>query len=166
MNRRQVLSLLVENTPGVVSRISGLFSRRGFNIDGFSVGVTTDSRYTRVTVVATGDELVLEQIENQLSKLEDVIDIKVLKDGESVERELILVKVAAKPEDRSAIYSIVDIFHGKVSDVSKSSMIIEMTGEFRKIDAFLDLLQEYEILELARTGMTGLSRGDDDVIKL
>lgn len=166
MNRRQVLSLLVENTPGVVSRISGLFSRRGFNIDGFSVGVTTDSRYTRVTVVATGDELVLEQIENQLSKLEDVIDIKVLKDGESVERELILVKVSAKPEDRQALYAIVDIFHGKVSDVSKTSMIIEMTGEWRKIDAFLDLLQEYEILELARTGMTGLSRGDEDVIKL
>ncbi len=95
VERRQVLSLLVENTPGVVSHISGLFSRRGFNIDSFSAGVTADPRFTRVTVVARGDELVLEQIQKQLAKLEDVIDIKKLKEGNSVCRELILVKLRA-----------------------------------------------------------------------
>ncbi len=166
MIRRQVFSLLVENTPGVVSHISGLFSRRGFNIDGFSVGVTADSRYTRVTIAASGDEQILEQIEKQLAKLEDVVDIKELEDGKSVKRELILLKVAAEPNQRQAIFSTVDIYHGRVLDVSKTSLIIEMTGEWRKIDAFLELMHEYEILELARTGMTGLSRGDEDVIKL
>ncbi len=166
VDRRQVFSLLVENTPGVVSHISGLFSRRSYNIEGFSVGVTADSRYTRVTVVASGDEQVLEQIENQLAKLEDVVDIKQLKEGESVTRELILVKVSATDKDRSQIFSTVDIFRGKVLDVGKSSLIIEMTGEWRKLDAFLDLMQDYEILELARTGITGLSRGSDDVVKL
>ncbi len=166
MSRKQAYSLLVENTPGVVSHISGLFSRRGFNIDGFSVGVTADSRYTRVTIVASGDEQILEQIEKQLAKLEDVIDIKELKEGESVKRELILVKVAVKPEERQQVFASVDIYHGRVLDVSKTSLIIEMTGEWRKIDAFLELMSEYEILELARTGITGLSRGDEDVIKL
>ncbi len=166
MESRLVLSLLVENTPGVVSHISGLFSRRGFNIDGFSVGVTADSRYTRVTVVATGDSQVLEQIEKQLAKLEDVVDIKELKQGESVKRELILVKVHAEPEDRQSILSTVEIYHGRILDVSATSLIIEMTGEKNKLDSFLDLMSDFEILELARTGMTGLSRGEDDVVKL
>ncbi len=166
MDRRLVLSLLVENTPGVVSHISGLFSRRGFNIDGFSVGVTADARYTRVTIVATGDTQVLEQIEKQLAKLEDVVDIKELKAGESVKRELILVKVHAEPEDRETILATVNIYHGRILDVSKTSLIIEMTGDKGKIDSFLDLMRSYEILELARTGMTGLSRGEDDVVKL
>ncbi len=166
MGRRQVLSLLVENTPGVVSHVSGLFSRRGFNIEGFSVGVTADSRYTRITVVASGDQLVLEQIEKQLAKLEDVVDIKELKEGESVRRELILVKVHALPDDRQLIISMVDIYHGRIVDISSTSMIIEMTGDKTKLDSFLELISEYEILELARTGATGLSRGEDDVIKL
>ncbi len=166
VERRLVLSLLVENTPGVVSHISGLFSRRGFNIDGFSVGVTVDSRYTRVTIVATGDSQVLEQIEKQLAKLEDVVDIKELKAGESVKRELILVKVHADPDDRQAILSTVEIYHGRILDVSATSLIIEMTGEKNKLDSFLDLMSDFEILELARTGMTGLSRGEDDVVKL
>ncbi len=166
MVKRKVFSLLVENTPGVVSRISGLFSRRGFNIEGFSVGVTADSRYTRVTIVSSGDLLVLEQIEKQLAKLEDIVDIKELKDGESVNRELILVKLHALPEDRQTIIATANVFRAKIVDVGKSSMIIEMTGDWRKIDAFLDLMSAYEILELARTGITGLSRGEDDVIKL
>ena len=98
--RRQVLSILVENTSGVLSRVSGLFSRRGYNVDSITAGVTTDPRYTRMTIVTSGDELILEQIEKQLAKLEDVIDIKQLRDGESVCRELILVKVHAGEEDR------------------------------------------------------------------
>jgi len=161
--RRQVLSLLVENTPGVVSHISGLFSRRGFNIDSFSAGVTADPRFTRVTVVARGDEQILEQIQKQLAKLEDVIDIKELEEGNSVCRELILVKLRAKDTDRQAILSVANIFRAKIVDVSSDSMVIELTGDQSKLDAFIDLVRGYDILELARTGETGLSRGDKDV---
>ena len=148
--RRQVLSLLVENNPGVTSHISGLFSRRGYNIDSFSSGVTADPRYTRITIVASGDEQILEQIEKQLAKLEDVVDI-------------ILVKIRAKDTERQPILNVTEIFHGKIVDVTNDSMVIELTGHQDKLEAFLDLLQGYDILELARTGITGLSRGTADV---
>lgn len=161
--RRQVLSLLVENNPGVTSHISGLFSRRGYNIDSFSSGVTADPRFTRITIVASGDEQILEQIEKQLAKLEDVVDIKKLEPGLSVTRELIMVKIRAGVAQRQPILNITEIFHGKVSDVTHDAMIIELTGQQDKLDAFLELLKEYEILELARTGITGLSRGTADV---
>ena len=161
--RRQVLSLLVENTAGVTSHISGLFSRRGYNIDSFSSGVTADPKYTRITIVASGDELILDQIEKQLSKLEDVLDIKKLEQGTSVTRELILVKIRAKDTDRQAILNVTEIFHGKVVDVTHDSMVIELTGHQDKLDAFMDLRTGYEILELARTGITGLTRGSSDV---
>lgn len=164
--KRQVLSILVENTAGVTSRISGLFSRRRYNIDSFSSGVTADPRYTRITIVTSGDELVLEQIEKQLAKLEDVLDIKKLEPDNSVTRELIMVKIRAKDTDRQAILNVTEIFHGKVVDVTHDSMIIELTGKQAKLDSFLDLLQGYEILELARTGLTGLTRGCDDVTYL
>ena len=163
---RQVLSILVENTAGVTSRISGLFSRRRYNIDSFSSGVTADPRFTRITIVTSGDELVLEQIEKQLAKLEDVLDIKKLEPDNSVTRELIMVKIRAKDTDRQAILNVTEIFHGKVVDVTHDSMIIELTGKQAKLDSFLDLLQGYEILELARTGLTGLTRGCDDVTYL
>lgn len=161
--RRQVLSLLVENTAGVTSHISGLFSRRGYNIDSFSAGVTADPKYTRITIVASGDDQILEQIEKQLAKLEDVLDIKKLEHGNSVTRELILVKIRAKDTDRQAILNVSEIFHGKIVDVTHDSMVIELTGHQEKLDAFLDLLVGYEILELARTGITGLTRGSSDV---
>ena len=161
--RRQVLSLLVENTPGVTSHISGLFSRRGYNIDSFSSGVTADPKYTRITIVASGDELILDQIEKQLLKLEDVLDIKKLEQGSSVTRELMLVKIRAKDTDRQAILNVTEIFHGKVVDVTHDSMVIELTGQQAKLEAFMDLLAGYEILELARTGITGLTRGSADV---
>lgn len=164
--KRQVLSILVENTAGVTSRISGLFSRRRYNIDSFSSGVTADPRFTRITIVTSGDELVLEQIEKQLAKLEDVLDIKKLEPDSSVTRELIMVKIRAKDTDRQAILNVTEIFHGKVVDVTHDSMIIELTGKQAKLDSFLDLLQGYEILELARTGLTGLTRGCDDVTYL
>ena len=164
--RKQVLSLLVDNTPGVTSRISGLFSRRGYNIDSFSSGETSDPRYTRITIVATGDELILEQIQKQLAKLEDVRDIKVLEDGSSVTRELILVKIRALDTQRQAIVNVADIFHGKIVSVTTDSMIVELTGTQSKLDAFMDLLGGYEILELARTGLTGLTRGSSDVVYL
>ena len=164
--RKQALSILVENTSGVLSHISGLFSRRGYNIDSFSSGVTADPRYTRITIVASGDEQILEQIEKQLAKPEDVRDIKKLEPGTSVTRELILVKIKAKDTERQAILSVTNIFHGKVVDVTNDSMVIELTGHQDKLDAFMDLLQGYEILELARTGITGLTRGSADVTYL
>lgn len=164
--RKQVLSLLVENNPGVTSHISGLFSRRGYNIDSFSSGVTADPRYTRITIVTSGDEQILEQIEKQLAKLEDVVDIKQLETGSSVTRELILVKIKAKDTERQPILNVTEIFHGKVVDVTHDSMVIELTGHQDKLDAFLDLLSGYEILELARTGITGLSRGISDVVMI
>ena len=164
--RKQALSILVENTSGVLSHISGLFSRRGYNIDSFSSGVTADPRYTRITIVASGDKQILEQIEKQLAKLEDVRNIKKLEPGTSVTRELILVKIKAKDTERQAILSVTNIFHGKVVDVTNDSMVIELTGHQDKLDAFMDLLQGYEILELARTGITGLTRGSADVTYL
>ena len=164
--RKQALSILVENTSGVLSHISGLFSRRGYNIDSFSSGVTADPRYTRITIVASGDEQILEQIEKQLAKLEDVRNIKKLEPGTSVTRELFLVKIKAKDTERQAILSVTNIFHGKVVDVTNDSMVIELTGHQDKLDAFMDLLQGYEILELARTGITGLTRGSADVTYL
>ncbi len=157
MNR--VFSLLVDNTPGVLSRISGLFSRRGYSIDSITAGVTADSRFTRITIVASGDELILSQIEKQVRKLEDVIEIKVLREGESVYRELIMVKVRADAAQRAEIISVADIFRAKVVDVEKESLMLELTGNQSKLEAFLNLLDGYEILELARTGITGLSRG-------
>ena len=161
--QKRLLSLLVDNTAGVLSRISGLFSRRGYNIDSLSVGVTADERYSRMTVVCSGDELILEQITKQLAKLVDVRDIKVLEPDNSVSRELVLVKVAAKPEQREAIISIANIFRANVIDVAKESLVIELTGSKSKLGAFVKLLEDYEILELARTGITGLSRGAADI---
>ena len=162
--RSQVFSLLVDNNPGVLSRIAGLFSRRGYSIDSITAGATTDTRFTRITVVASGDELILSQIEKQVRKLEDVVDIKVLKDGESVYRELIMVKLRANASQRGEIISVADIFRAKIVDVEEDSLIIELTGTQSKLEAFLNLLRGYEILELARTGITGLSRGSKDCL--
>ena len=125
---QRVYSLLVDNTPGVLSRISGLFSRRGYSIDSITAGVTADPRFTRITIVASGDELILSQIEKQVRKLEDVIEIKVLKEGESVYRELIMVKVRANAAQRAEIIAVADIFRAKVVDVEKESLILELTG--------------------------------------
>jgi acetolactate synthase-1/3 small subunit len=166
MESKKVLSILVENTPGLTSRISGLFSRRGYNIDSFSAGVTADPRYTRVTIVTHGEDQILEQIEKQVSKLTEVVDLKVLEHGTSVKRELMLVKISARNSDRQDVLTIVEIFHGKVVDVTHDSMILELTGNQDKLEAFLDMLGDYDILELARTGLTGLSRGTEDVVIL
>lgn len=160
---QRVYSLLVDNNPGVLSRIAGLFSRRGYSIDSITAGVTADPRFTRITIVASGDELILSQIEKQVRKLEDVIEIKVLKLEDSVYRELIMVKILADPAQRAEIVSLADIFRAKIVDVEKESLMVELTGTQSKLEAFLNLLDGYEILELARTGITGLSRGIKDV---
>ncbi len=162
-DRKVVFSVLVENNSGVLSHVSGLFSRRGYNIHSFSAGVTADHRLTRMTIVCSGDEQILEQIEKQLCKLEDVLFVKKLKPEESVCRELILVKVSADVETREHIISLADVFRANIIDVTKESLIIELTGNTDKLDAFIDLLSDYQILELARTGITGLSRGAADI---
>lgn len=161
--QRRVFSLLVDNTAGVLSRIAGLFSRRAYNIDSLTVGETADPRYSRMTVVATGDATDLRQIQSQLNKLIDVVDIKVLKAQESVIRELILVKVRVTSAQRDEVISISNIFRANIIDVSKDSLIVELTGEESKLEAFMNMLDGIEILEVARTGVTGLSRGSDDV---
>ena len=161
--KKRVLSLLVDNTAGVLSRIAGLFSRRGYNIDSLTVGETADPKYSRMTVVSLGDQEILEQIEKQLRKLEDVHDIKELRSGHSVYRELILVKVRANASERMAINAIAEIFRASVVDVGKESVTVMLTGDQSKLDAMINLLEDYEILELARTGVTGLSRGTEDV---
>ena len=160
---QRVFSVLVDNNPGVLSRISGLFSRRGYSIDSITAGVTADPRFTRITIVSSGDELILSQIEKQVRKLEDIIEIKVLEPSDSVYRELIMVKVKANKSERSEIISVADIFRAKIVDVEKDSLMVELTGTQSKLDAFLNLLEGYDILELARTGITGLNRGMKDV---
>ena len=128
--------------------------------------MTADPRFTRITVVASGDELILSQIEKQVRKLEDVIEIKLLKDEESVYRELIMIKLRANAAQRGEIISVADIFRAKIVDVEEDSLMIELTGNQSKLEAFMNLLKDYEILELARTGITGLSRGSKDVTYL
>lgn len=161
--KRMVLSILVDNTAGVLSRVSGLFSRRGFNIDSLTVGETQDPTISRMTVLAKGDKMTLEQIRNQLQKLEDVIEITELTSQESVTRELVLVKVNATEKDRHAVIAIADIFRAKIVDVAVESLMIELTGNQDKINAFIKLLEQFEIKELVRTGITGLTRGSGDI---
>ena len=157
--RKIVLSIFVDNTFGVLSKVSGLFSRRGYNIDSLTVGVTENPSYSRMTVVVTGEEQILDQIKKQVEKLEDVKEVKELNPNESVYRELILVKVAANSETRERVISVAEIFRAKIVDVTPESMICELTGDESKLEAFLKLLCDYKILEIARTGITGLARG-------
>ena len=164
--QKKVFQLIVDNTSGVLSRISGLFSRRGYNIESITAGVTADPKYTRITIVASGDAYVLEQIEKQVAKLIDVKDIKVLEPGNSVYRELALIKVKAEASNRQGVIAMADIFRANIIDVGPKTLIIELTGDQEKIDAFLGLLEGYEILELARTGIAGLGRGIENVTYL
>lgn len=164
--RKKVFQLLVDNTSGVLSRISGLFSRRGYNIESITAGLTADPRYTRITIVASGDNEILDQIEKQVAKLVDVRDIKELKPESSVYRELALIKVRTNSEQRQGVIAVADIFRAKIIDVAADSLIIELTGNQDKIDAFIDLLDGYEILEIARTGIAGLGRGTENVTYL
>ncbi|MBR6771537.1 MAG: acetolactate synthase small subunit [Lachnospiraceae bacterium] len=164
--QKKVFQLLVDNTAGVLSRISGLFSRRGYNIESITAGVTADPRFSRITIVASGDDEILDQIEKQVAKLVDVQDIKILEPGKSVYRELVLIKVKAAAKERQAVIAIADVFRAKIIDVATESLIVELTGDQSKVEAFIALLEGYEILELARTGITGLGRGIGNVTYL
>ena len=160
-----MISILVENHSGVLSRVSGLFSRRGYNIDSLSVGVTEDTRYSRITVVAFGDDNIIYQIHKQLEKLIDVLEVAELAPENSVCRELALVKVSADAGARSEIISIAEIFRASVIDVSLTTLTVEMTGDQSKVEAFLQLLIPYGIKEIVRTGLTGIQRGADTLTK-
>lgn len=156
-----VFSVYVDNTSGVLSRIAGLFSRRGFNIDSLTASETENPRYSRMTIVSHGDDQVFEQIEKQLAKLEDVKEVKVLHPDSSVARELVLVKVKAGADERQAIITTADIFRAKIVDVSRETLTVELTGNQTKIEAFLNVLGKENIIELVRTGVTGLERGSE-----
>ncbi|MCR5107040.1 MAG: acetolactate synthase small subunit [Lachnospiraceae bacterium] len=162
MNKK-VFQLIVDNTSGVLSRISGLFSRRGYNIESITAGVTMDPKFTRITIVTSGDDDILEQIEKQVAKLIDVRSIVELTPENSVYRELLMVKVKADATQRVEISTVVDIFRANIIDVAVDSLIIELIGNQPKIDAFLSMLEGYEIFETARTGIAGLSRGTENI---
>lgn len=159
------LSILVENHSGVLTRVAALFARRGYNIDSLAVGMTEDPAVSRMTIVANGDDAVIEQVIKQLYKLIEVIKVVDLSKEEYVDRELVLIKVAATPETRAEILHIVEIFRAKVVDVGSGSMMIEITGGDEKISAFEKLLRPFGIKELARTGKIGLLRGQKDISK-
>ena len=161
---KKAFQLIVDNTSGVLSRISGLFPRRGYNIESITAGVTADPRFTRITIVASGDDEILDQIEKQVGKLVDVRDIRELEPDSSVFRELALIKVRANAKEREGIIAVANVFRAKIVDVGAESLVIEVTGSQSKLEAFLNLLSGYEILELARTGIAGLTRGVDRVV--
>ena len=156
---KHTISLLVENKPGVLSRVSSLFSGRGFNIESLSVAETVDPKISRMTILTTGNDQILEQITKQLNKLINVIKVIDFKSNEYVGRELALIKVNVTEETRSEILSIINIFRGKVLDVSSESYTVEVTGDENKITAILDLLRPMGIKEVARTGSAALTRG-------
>ena len=162
--QNKVFQILVDNNSGVLSRIAGLFTRRGYNIESITAGVTADPRITRITIVTSGDDDIMEQIETQVSKLVDVRDIHELKPEESVYRELAMIKVRADASQRENVIALANIFRGNIIDVSQESLMIEITGNSGKVDAFIRLINGYEILELARTGVAGLGRGTKNVI--
>lgn len=156
--KKHTLSILVENEPGVLARISGLFSGRGFNIESLCVAETNEENVSRVTLVTVGDMFILEQIKKQLNKLIDVIKVYDFTDKPFVQRELALVKLKAIPENRAEILRIVDIFRSRIVDLSSEHYTVEITGDDGKITAFLELLKPFGIKEIARTGAIALVR--------
>lgn len=159
MNNKYILSVLVENHAGVLSKVTGLFSRRGFNIHSLAVGVTHDETVSRITIEVSGDEQTVEQISKQLNKLIDVIKIKTLKGNEAVKRGLVLVKIKTGSKNRSEVVQLAEVFRAKIVDVSQTTVTAELTGSDSKIDAFLEILEPFGIEEIARTGMIALERG-------
>ena len=155
---RHTISVLVENKFGVLTRVAGLFSGRGYNIDTLNVGPTQDPKTSRMTVVTHGDEATLEQIVKQLNKLPDVIKVQDFREGEYVDRELVLVKVAVDSKTRAEVMQITDIFRAKIVDVQPKSLTMEVTGDESKVEKLLELLKSFGIMELTRTGKIALPR--------
>ena len=161
---RHILSLLMENEAGALSRVAGLFSARAFNIESLTVAPTEDPSVSRMTLVTSGSEAIVEQITKQLNKLVDVVKVVDLNDYRHIERELMLIKVMAKREDRDEVKRMVEIFRGRIIDVTDNTYTIEMTGPGEKLDAFIVALGEKSILEVVRSGVSGISRGDKAIL--
>ena len=157
---RHIISLLLENEAGALSRVAGLFSARAFNIESLTVAPTEDRTVSRMTLVTSGSDEIIEQITKQLNKLVDVIKVVDLNDYRHIERELLLIKVAAKKEERAEIKRLAEIFRGRIIDVSENAYMLELTGAGAKLDAFIRALDESMILEVARSGVLGVTRGD------
>ena len=157
---RRIISLLVENEAGALSRIAGLFSARGYNIESLTVAPTEDESLSRMTIVTQGSDAIIEQITKQLNKLIDVVRLVDLTEGRHIERELMLIKVIAEREEREEVKRLTDIFRGRIIDVTNSTYTIELTGPGGKLDAFIEALQEVEVVEAVRSGVSGISRGD------
>jgi acetolactate synthase-1/3 small subunit len=157
---RHIISILIENEAGALSRVSGLFSARAFNIESLTVAPTEDASLSRMTIVSTGSDEVVEQITKQLNKLIDVVKVVDLSEAAHIERELMLVKVRAAGKDREEMKRIADIFRGRIIDVTDSTYVIELTGNGSKLDAFLEAIDRSLILETVRTGVSGIGRGD------
>ena len=156
---RHVLSALVHNQPGVLAHISGMLASRGFNIDSLAVGETEDANLSRMTFVVHGDDGELEQVRKQLHKIVTVVAVLDISSEDFVERDLMLIKVKATPQQRTEIVLLVEIFRGRIVDISAENLMIEISGQERKIEAFIELMRPYGILELARTGRIALVRG-------
>jgi acetolactate synthase-1/3 small subunit len=156
---KHVITALVQNQPGVLAHISGMFAARGFNIDSLVVGRTEDSELSRMTIVVVGDDTVLEQVRKQLGKVIPVVKVRDFTNTENVQRDLLLIRVHAPAEKRPAVVDLVNLFRGRVADVARSSVVVELTGTEDKIEAFIDLVRPYGIRELARTGVIAMQRG-------
>ena len=157
---RHIISLLLENEAGTLSRVAGLFSARAFNIESLTVAPTEDRTISRMTLVTSGSDEIIEQITKQLNKLVDVIKVVDLNDYRHIQRELLLIKVSAKQEERAEIKRLAEIFRGRIIDVSENAYMLELTGAGAKLDAFIRALDESMILEVARSGVLGVTRGD------
>ena len=162
---RHIISVLLENETGALSRVSGLFSQRGFNIESLTVAQTNDPSLSRMTIVSTGNDRVLEQIVKQLNKLIEVVKVSDLTSQDHVERELMLVKVCPTSKDELDIKQLVDIFSCKIVDVTEKTYTIEISGKTKKINAFLNAIDSAIIMEVSRTGVTGISRGKKAILK-
>lgn len=156
---RHVITTLVQNQPGVLAHVAGMFAARGFNIDSLVVGRTDDATLSRMTIVVVGDNSVLEQVRKQLGKVVPVVKIRDFEDTDYVERDLMLIRVHVSPERRPEVISLVDLFRGRVVDVARKSVMVEISGPEGKLEAFTDLVRPYGIVELARTGVIAMQRG-------
>jgi acetolactate synthase-1/3 small subunit len=157
---RHIISAVVENKPGVLAHIAGLFAGRGFNIDSLAVGETEEPQRSRMTVVVRGDDAVLEQVRKQLGKIIDVIKVSDFSGTDCVERDLMLIKVAVRPDRRGEVFEICEVFRGKIVDIGAKHLTVEISGPEKKIEAFIDLMKPYGIREVVRTGRIAMTRGE------